>query len=457
MSIRLSPVTIPDFGPIDEPPPLPAERYAARCDAALATAGTDWLMVYADREHMANVMFLSGFEPRFEEALLLLGPSGTRILITGNECIPYAARAALPGLEVRLSQTMSLLGQDRTAAPRLTDVLRDAGVRRGASVGIVGWKYLGEEEWDRDVDGPPPPFLPAAYLGAIAAVAGADGVCDRTEVLLHPERGQRSIIDADQIAVFEAAAARGSAMVWSILSGLRPGDSERAGAARMGYGGDPFNVHAMLASGGPSDGSVIGLASPGARVLRKGDGVSTAIGLWGGLSARAGLLDDANDAFVATASAYFAGLLAWYRHARIGGTGAALHDAVVETLAAGGLRSLLNPGHLTGHEEWSHTPVRPGSTDRLRSGMHVQVDVIPTPMPDGWALNCEDSIVLADAALRADLAERHPTVAARIAARRRFMIDVIGAEVDEAVLPLSTTPLCLPPLWLRSDELLVRA
>ncbi|WP_430635860.1 hypothetical protein [Sphingomonas hankookensis] len=143
-------------------------------------------------------------------------------------------------------------------------------MRRGASVGIVGWKYLDEAEWDRNADGPPPPFMPAAYLGAIVAVAGADGVCDRTEVLLHPEHGQRSIIDADQIAVFEAAAARGSAMVWSILSKLRPGDSERAGAARMGYGGDPFNVHAMLASGSPSDGSVIGLASPGARVLRKG-------------------------------------------------------------------------------------------------------------------------------------------------------------------------------------------
>lgn len=456
MSIRLSPVTIPDFGPIDEPPPLLAERYAARCDAALTAAGTQWLVVYADREHMANVMFLSGFEPRFEEALLLLGPGGARVLITGNECVPYAARAALPGLTVRLSQTMSLLGQDRSAAPRLTDVLRDAGMRRGASVGVVGWKYLGADEWDRDADGQPPPFLPAAYLGAIVAVAGADGVCDRTDVLLHPEHGQRSIIDADQIAVFEAAAARGSAMVWSILSGLRPGDSEREGAARMGYAGDPFNVHAMLASGGAAEGSVIGLASPGARRLRKGDGVSTAVGLWGGLTARAGLLDDANDAFVATASAYFEGLLAWYRHARIGCTGAELHDPVVETLARGGLRSLLNPGHLTGHEEWSHTPVRPGSTDRLRSGMHVQVDVIPTPMPDGWALNCEDCIVLADATLRADLAARHPAVVSRIDARRRFMREVIGAEVDDSVLPLSTTPLCLPPLWLRNDLLLTR-
>lgn len=452
MSIRLRPIALPEIDQADEPPALPVERYAARCDAALAAAGTDWLVVYADREHMANVMFLSGFEPRFEEALLLLGPAGRRVLVTGNECVPYAARSPLAALEVRLSQTMSLLGQDRTAAPRLTDVLRDAGLRSGHRVGVIGWKYLDAAEWDDDA--PPPPFVPAAYLAAIERVAGTGSVVDRSEVLLHPEHGQRSIIDADQIAVFEAAAARGSRMVWSILSQLRPGDTEREGATRMGYGGDPFAVHAMLASSSAAEGAVIGLASPGSRRLAKGDGVSTAVGLWGGLTARAGLLDDADDAFVDTAAAYFAGLVEWYRVARIDVDGATLHDAVVETLARGRLRSLLNPGHLTGHEEWSNTPVRPGSTDRLRSGMHVQVDVIPTPMPDGWALNCEDSIVLADDQLRADLATRHPAVMARIAARRRFMTDTLGVAIDDAILPLSDTPLCLAPLWLRSDMLL---
>jgi Xaa-Pro aminopeptidase len=452
MTITLRPVQIPDFGAVPEPPALPGERHGARCDAALAAAGTDWLCVYADREHLANILFLSGFEPRFEEALLLLGPGRRRVLVTGNECVPYATIAPLPGLEVRLSQTMSLPGQDRTQAPRLTDVLRAAGIGTGDSVGVVGWKYLAAEEWEGAGDAPA--FLPAPYLAAIAHVAGT--VVDRTEVLLHPEHGQRSIIDADQIAIFEAAAARGSEMVWNILSQLRPGDSERAAAARMQYRGEPFNVHAMLASGNAASGPVIGLASPGARRIAEGDGISTAVGLWGGLTARAGLLDDANDTFVATAAAYFAGLLRWYAVADLGVAGGALHDAVTETLAEGGLRSLLNPGHLTGHEEWSNTPVRPGSTDRLRSGMHMQVDIIPTPMPDGWALNCEDSVVLADAGLRAEIAARHPAVWARMEARRRFMHDILGVTVADAVLPLSSTPLCLAPLWLRSDLLFCR-
>ena len=36
-------------------------------------AGYDRLVVYADREHSANLSFLTGFDPRFEEALLVVG------------------------------------------------------------------------------------------------------------------------------------------------------------------------------------------------------------------------------------------------------------------------------------------------------------------------------------------------------------------------------------------------
>ena len=31
--------------------------------------GLDQLVVYADREHSANLSYLTGFDPRFEEAL----------------------------------------------------------------------------------------------------------------------------------------------------------------------------------------------------------------------------------------------------------------------------------------------------------------------------------------------------------------------------------------------------
>jgi hypothetical protein len=65
--------------------------------------GCDWLVVYADREHLANIAFLSGYDPRFEEALLLLGPRDQRVLVVGNEGEAYAPLAGLPGLDIALA------------------------------------------------------------------------------------------------------------------------------------------------------------------------------------------------------------------------------------------------------------------------------------------------------------------------------------------------------------------
>jgi hypothetical protein len=127
---------------------------------------------------------------------------------------------------------------------------------------------------------------------------------------------------------------------------------------------------------------------------------------------------------------------------------------VTETLARGGLRSALNPGHLTGHDKWVHTPIRPGSAERIESGMPFQVNVIPTPMPRGAALNCEDGVVFADAAFRGELRANHPAAFARMEARAAFVRDRIGVPIKESILLLSSTPLYLAPFWLRPRRLL---
>ena len=89
--------------------------------------------------------------------------------------------------------------------------------------------------------------------------------------------------------------------------------------------------------------------------------------------------------------------------------------------------------------------------------MAFQVDIIPTPMPAGWALNCEDGVVFADARLRAELAARHPALMERIDARRQFVRDELGITLKDSILPLSSTPLCLPPFWLATRRLLARS
>ncbi len=454
MAITLAPVALPDFGPLGEQPQIPATTYAARADAALKAAGTDWLVVYADREHFGNIMHLSGFEPRFEEALLLLGKGGKRVIITGNESESYTVLAGLPDIEVLRAQSFSLMGQDRSQNPRLADRLRDAGIKAGDSIGLVGWKYLSAEE---DDDYAQSFFVPDFIVKVLSRIIGGEGrLIDRTEVLMHPETGLRAVVDADQLAAFEWAAARCSTALWRVVSGVREGDTEFEALGRLGYEGDPLNVHTMFASVSKGE-HIVGLRSPTARRLKRGDGVTTALGYWGALSSRAGLLADHDDDLLKPSKAYFEALITWYETAGIGVSGGELFEAVTGKLKSAGLNSALNPGHLGSHEEWLHSPVRPGSTDRLRSGMPFQVDVIPVPMPAGWALNCEDAIAFADDALRAEIQKRYPAMHARIAARRAFMADKLGVTLKDDILPLSSTPLYLSPFWLKSGNVLVRS
>src|SRR5947209_3293453 len=131
MAIGLRPVRIPDFGVPLDPPAIPTAVYEARNAALYARAGAEWVVVYADREHLANMAFLTGFEPRFEEALFLLGPGGRRVLVVGNEGQSYTSVARLPGIEISLCQSMSLLGQDRRTRPNLAVVLKDVGIKTG--------------------------------------------------------------------------------------------------------------------------------------------------------------------------------------------------------------------------------------------------------------------------------------------------------------------------------------
>ncbi len=91
---RLIEIDWPDFGRPDLPPPLTRAELSARLTlirSAMAERGLDALVIYGDREHSANIYWASGFDPRFEEALLVIRPAGAPLLLAGNECLPYTA------------------------------------------------------------------------------------------------------------------------------------------------------------------------------------------------------------------------------------------------------------------------------------------------------------------------------------------------------------------------------
>lgn len=87
-TIQLAEVGLP---PLDVPEALPAvaaAEFEARIAALVAAVDVDQIVVYGDREHAASLIFLCNLDPRFEEALLVLG-RGRRTLLVGKEDIGY--------------------------------------------------------------------------------------------------------------------------------------------------------------------------------------------------------------------------------------------------------------------------------------------------------------------------------------------------------------------------------
>jgi hypothetical protein len=79
--------------------------------------------------------------------------------------------------------------------------------------------------------------------------------------------------------------------------------------------------------------------------------------------------------------------------------------------------------------------------------MVLQIDVIPSH-PDYGSTRMEEGIVIADAALRAELEQRHPDVLRRCVARRAFMRETLGYDVPDTVLPLADIAGMVTPFFL---------
>jgi hypothetical protein len=448
---RLAEIDLPEFGMPGAMPEIPASTYADRLERLRERAearGYDRLVVYADREHSANLSYLSGFDPRFEEALLVVGPDGDPAVLVGNECIGMAGAAPLP-MRRHLFQDFSLPSQPRDRSRPLAELLSGEGIGPGSRVGVVGWKTYATRTMSD---------LPAYLVDALRGIAGATGSVENgTDLLVDAADGMRVINEVEQLAAFEWASCHTSQGVRRLLHSLRPGMTEREAVALLGWNGWPLSCHLMLTAGPRA---TFGLLSPGDRPIERGDRFTTAFGIWGALTCRAGFVvesaselpESIRDYVDRLVAPYFAAIAEWYAAMRIGQTAGALHAIIARHLGDPFFGIYLNPGHQLHLDEWVNSPFAPASGIELRSGMALQVDVIPATGTDYFTTNIEDGIALADAPLRAAFADRFPDAWARIQRRRQFMSEQLGIELDPDVLPFSNLPAVLPPFLLRPDR-----
>ena len=452
-SARLATIGLPDFGDPGPRPMLPAGLYATRVEALRTRArarGHAAIVVYADREHSANLGFLTGFDPRFEEAILVLGVNdgpAEPVILVGNECFGVAGAAPLP-MRRHLFQDLSLPAQPRDRSRPLAEILGGEGIGSGVNVGVIGWKAYAD---------PSMLEVPSFLADELRRLTGPGGVVHNANALMiDAADGLRVINDADQIAVMEHASCRTSDGIRNLLRRLRPGLREDEAVRLLGWDGTPLSCHLML-TGGPR--AAFGLLSPGERPIERGDPFTVAFGIWGALTCRAGFLvegpdelpDGIRDYVDRLVGPYFAAVAAWYEALHVGQTGGALHAIIERHLGDPFFGIFLNAGHQIHLDEWVSSPVFAGSRTELRSGMAMQVDIIPATGSPWFTTNIEDGIALADASLREDLATRYPAAWRRIEARRRFMAEALGIRLHPDVLPFSNLPAYLPPYLLNPD------
>lgn len=455
-------VALPSFGKASAQPQIPANVYTARLALVverMRAQRLDALLVYADREHYANLAYLTGFDPRFEEAALLLSSDHRRKLLVGNECLGYLPDQKALGLEVELFQEFSLMGQSRSESRPLQKILREFGLSKGARVGCAGWKYFAHHLID---GGPRALEIPSYLADTLREVAGDPRqVVNANDIFMHVQDGLRLLNEPEQIVRFEHAACVTSEGVLGVLRRFKPNVSEVALEKYLETRGLPLNCHRMISFG---DKAKRGLSSPSERRAQLGDVFTIGFGVEGALNCRAGVMAEGprglpaalREVYPKLAANYFHVVATWYENIAVGSSASSVLKQVEKARDKGLYKFAVNPGHYLHLDEWVHSPFSVGSSVVLRSGMMLQMDIIPVSRGPFCYINAEDGVALADGALRERLSSENPGMWRRIQARRRFMRDQLGIRMDESVLPLGNIPGWLPPYGLDLNTVFVR-
>ncbi|NMB21453.1 MAG: hypothetical protein GX979_11350, partial [Firmicutes bacterium] len=228
-------------------PVIPAETYAERLASLrerMEQNGFSHVIVYGDREHFANTRFLTGYDPRFEESLVIVGLTGKPRLLVGLEGLYYAGIAK--GVEVELYDKFSLQGQPQNGRD-LKTILADCQLTTGSKVGLVGWKY---DESGEFTDAEIVTDVPFYIVDALRRLVGSNNLVDVTRWFTDTTTGLRIPLTVDEIARNEMINQMVYAGMTRAMSALKPGVSEVEISGLLGFDGSvPLSCHIVVSFG----------------------------------------------------------------------------------------------------------------------------------------------------------------------------------------------------------------
>lgn len=421
---------------------------------AMALNELDALVIYCDLEHGSNFSYLTGFVTRFEESLLILHGDGRAYLILGNENTKMANHSRIEA-ELIHCPFFSLPDQPMDGEEALVEVFKRAALKTGQKVGLVGWKMFTSESGNETIFD-----LPEYIVNSVAAIAGMDRLSNRTDLFIHSDYGVRAVNNANEIAFYEFGSSLASDCVLDAVAEVTVGKSEMEIADKLVRYGQPTNVIPIAATGERFKNAYI---SPTDKRVLLGDKLSITTGFKGGLASRSGyavneeeeLPENQQDYVQKVAAPYYQAIVTWLENIRINRTGSEVYQIIDAVLPKASYQWHLNPGHLTADEEWMSSPLKADSQILLKSGMLLQIDIIPS-VPGYAGASCENGIALADQELRAQLADEYPKLWARITERQAYIRNELNIDLPEEVLPLSSGVAYYTPFFLSKNRAFVK-
>lgn len=416
--------------------------------------GFSALVIYADKEHGSNFEYLTGFIPRFEEALHILNRDGSGTLILGNENVNKAKYSRVQS-DAICCPLFSLPNQPMNNFAPIIDYLSQAKVDSTAKVGVVGWKLLSNQfsDFHKSFD------LPHYILQGLQEVLGNDKLVNATQLYIDPEKGARVTNNAEEIAHYEYGASLASDAVLEAMDHLEEGVKETTLGQLLNKEGQYNNVVTIAAVGDRFEKANL---YPLSKSLKFGDKVALTVGYKGGLSSRSGYavkdetqLNSVDNSYLEeVVFPYYRTYVYWLNNIKIGQSGGEFYKQFDQYYPQETYGWELCPGHLTADEEWLSSPFYKESTNKVQSGNIFQIDFIPK-QPGHHGVSAESTIAIADKGLREEIKQEYPDLWERIENRKEYMKKELSIDLRPEILPLTSTVGYYRPFFLNKEVAMV--